>query len=262
MRKDAQPLEDARLSGVDTVEDYPSYRERHRAFPTIFEDRKHQQVLDVAAGVGAAARRIQRLSDARVLCNDISSSALAVLHKQGLPVISFDIDDAQVNFPFAAESFDAVVSLATIEHVIHLDHHLQEIWRVIKDGGYLYISSPNYAALTQLPTYVLQGRSFHNPLKEKDRYEFYAHVRYFTYRTLLEFVASFGFCPVAVYLPLPGGSSFYRKLYARSKAKGLAFRYGMWVLYSFFSPRWAPEPVLCLRKGNLSNEKLRKVVVR
>jgi hypothetical protein len=74
-------------------------------------------------------------------------------------------------------------------------------------------------------------------------------------------VASFGFCPVAVYLPLPKGSSYYRNMEARSKSKALAFRYAMWGLYTFFGPRWASEPVLCFRKTNQSNGKFKKVVI-
>ncbi len=261
MRKDAQPLEDARLQGVTKTDEYPSFRERHRAFPTIFEDRNHKKILDVAAGAGVAARRIHQLSPASILCNDISHSALAILHNEGMPVISYDIDDNKANFPFVTGSFDAVVSLATIEHIINLDHHMQEIFRVLEDGGYLYISSPNYASLRSLPGYLFQGRSFHNPLKEHDRYEFYAHVRYFTYRTLLEYVELFGFCPVAVYLPLPKGSSYYHNLENRSKSKARAFRLGMRALYTVFGPRWAAEPVLCFRKTNQPNGRFRKVLV-
>ncbi len=261
MRKDAQPLEDARLSGVTKTDEYPSFRERHRAFPTIFEGRTHRKVLDVAAGAGVAARRIHSMSPANVLCNDISHAALSILHNEGMPVISFDIDDNNANFPFANGSFDAVVSLATIEHIINLDHHVQEIYRVMEENGYLYISSPNYASLRSLPNYLFQGRSFHNPLKEHDRYEFYAHVRYFTYRTLLEYVASFGFQPEAVFLPLPEGSSYYRALKARSKSKATAFRSAMWILYTFFGPRWASEPVLCFKKSSQSNGRFRKVLI-
>ncbi len=261
MRTDAQPLEDARLQGVTRTDEYPSFRERHRAFPTIFEDRNHKKVLDVAAGAGVAARRIHTLSPASILCNDISHSALSILRGEGMPVISFDIDDNRANFPFSDGSFDAVVSLATIEHIITLDHHVQEINRVLQDGGYLYISTPNYASLRSLPGYLFQGRSFHNPLKEHDRYEFYAHVRYFTYRTLLEYIQSFGFWPVAVYLPLPSGSSYYRKLEKRSKSKARAFRYAMWALYKFTGPRWASEPVLCFRKSEHSNGRFRKVLI-
>jgi SAM-dependent methyltransferase len=262
MRKDAIPLEEQRLSSVEKLEDYASVHERHRAFPAIFEDRRHTRILDIAAGVGVAAKRIADHYPAEIICNDISPRALTILQKLGLPTVSFDIDDEGTPFPFPDGHFDAVVSLATLEHVIHLDHHLQEIRRILRPEGYLYISSPNYAGLVHWLPYVLQGRSFHNPLVEGDRYEFYAHVRYFTYRTLLEFVASFGFAPEAVYLPLPEQSSHYTAMRARSKPRAQMFRSGMRLLYALGGPRWASEPVLCFQKrDDAALRKPRKVIL-
>jgi SAM-dependent methyltransferase len=263
MRTDAIPLEEMRLSDVQKLDDYTAFHERHRVFPAVFEDRDHKRILDVAAGVGAAAKRIADHYPAEITCNDISPKALTVLNKLGLPTVSFDIDNNEEPFPFPDGHFDAVVSLATLEHVIHLDHHLQEIHRILSPGGYFYISSPNYAALVHTPTYMLQGRSFHNPLREGDRYEFYAHVRYFTYRTLLEFVQSFGFEPDTVYLALPAGSTHYQAQLKKSPLKAWAFRYGMWFMYTFGSPRWASEPVLCFRKSdsNGHRHRPRKVVL-
>lgn len=262
MRKDAEPVEESRLHGIEKIEDYPSFHERHRIFPAIFKDRQHNRILDIAAGVGAAARRIHDLYPGKIVCNDISPTALHVLRQQGMDVVSFDIDDADIRFPFPDGHFDAVVSLATIEHVIFLDNHLKEINRILSDKGFLYISTPNYAGLVHLPKYLLKGESFHNPLKEHSRYEFYAHVRYFTYRTLIQFVGSFGFAPVAVYLPLPESSSFYRAMKARSPLKAMLFRNAMRLLYTLGSPRWASEPVLVFQKsdGKHSNG-LKKVIL-
>lgn len=262
MRKDAKPVEESRLQGIEKIENYPSFHERHRIFPAIFTDRQHDRILDIAAGVGAAAHRIHDLYPGKIICNDISPTALLVMKQQGMDVISFDIDDADIGFPFPDGKFDAVVSLATIEHVIFLDNHLKEINRILSDKGFLYISTPNYAGLVHLPKYLLKGESFHNPLKEHSRYEFYAHVRYFTYRTLVQFVSSFGFAPVAVYLPLPESSSFYRKMKAKSPLKAMLFRTAMWLLYTLGGPRWASEPVLVFQKsdGKYPN-RLKKVIL-
>jgi SAM-dependent methyltransferase len=248
MRKDATQVEEMRLQGIEKIEDYPSFHERHRIFPAIFGERKHKRILDVAAGVGCAARRIHDLYPAEIFCNDITPTCLRVLKQQGLNVVSFDIDNDDTPFPYSDGYFDAVVSLATIEHVINLDHHMQEIRRILNDDGYLYISTPNYAGLAHLPRYLLKGESFHDPLIEQQKYEFYAHVRYFTFKTLLKFVSSFGFTPISVHLPLPESSTHYLALKAKSPAKAFAFRHSMWLLYNLGSPRWASEPVLCFQK--------------
>ena len=262
MRKDATNVEEARLKGIEKIEDYPSFHERHRIFPKVFDGRNHRRILDIAAGVGCAARRIQDGYPAELICNDITPTCLRVLEQQGLNTISFDIDDEDTIFPFPDFYFDAIVSLATIEHVIFLDHHLKEIHRILSDKGYLYISTPNYAGLVHLPRYFLKGESFHNPLLDGSKYEFYAHVRYFTFKTLVEFVSSFGFTPMEVYLPLPEGSSYYRTMRVKSPLKAWAFRSSMWLLYTFGSPRWASEPVICFQKTEQKRiTKYRKIVL-
>lgn len=265
MRTDAIKLEETRLDGINSVEDYPDFHERHRVFPTVFENRQHKRIFDVAAGVGCAAQRISKHYPADLLCNDITPKCLGILGQLGLSTVSFNLDNEQA-FPFPDGYFDAVISLSTIEHLIHVDHFVRETHRILGKDGYLYISSPNYASLAHFRRFVLAGRTFHDPLSKssRQRYEFYAHVRYFTYRTLLEYVSSFGFVPDTIYLPLPAGSSRYRALYARSKPKALTFRYAMWLMYNLLSPRWASEPILCFQKtsnGVARNRKLRKVVL-
>jgi len=140
--------------------------------------------------------------------------------------------------------------LATIEHLIFTGHFLEEIHRVLEPGGYLYLSTPNYASASFVPE-MLAGRSFHDPLSKdgRERYEFFAHVRFFTLKTLLEYVSAFDFTPEIVYLPLPAESTRYKNLYKKSKFKALTYRSVMWVLYTFFSPRWASEPIVAFKKG-------------
>jgi SAM-dependent methyltransferase len=261
MRNDAIPLEEMRLKNVADVQEYESVHERHRIFPALFENRNHTEIIDIAAGVGVVGQRIKSHYHERVLCNDISPKCLSIMRNNGLRSISFDIDDPRTNFPFTTGRFDAVIALATIEHLIHIDHFVSEIHRILRDDGCFYVSAPNYSGVLYLLPFLLSGKTFHDPLSGGSRYEFYAHVRYFTYRTLLEFVASFGFRPDTVYLPLPQSSSRYAKLRARSKVAAGLFRQSMRALYAL-SPRWASEPVICFRKGpGWTGGHVRKVVL-
>lgn len=268
MRTDAIKLEEIRLKGIDKIEDYTSIHERHRIFPAIFENREHKRILDIAAGVGVVGERIRdnyKVSNGKfeLLCNDICPSCLRILKQVGLRTTSFNIDDEEQAFPFADGSFDAIIALATIEHIINIDHFLQEIYRLLDDDGYLYLSAPNYSGLLYILPLIWTGKTFHDPMQKDSRYEFYAHVRYFTYKTLCNFVSSFGFTLDTVYIGLPSSSSRYKALYSRSKFKALSLQIFLKILYTYFSPRWASEPVLCFRKSNAKDKvcKLRKVVL-
>ncbi|HEY7531659.1 MAG TPA: methyltransferase domain-containing protein, partial [Nitrospiraceae bacterium] len=183
------------------------------------------------------------------------------MERAGLKTVSFDIDDAVQPFPLPDGSFDAVISLATIEHLVNIDHFVKEIRRILSDDGCFYISAPNYSGLMYLVPFLLTGKTFHDPMSEESKYEFYAHIRYFTYRTLVEFVSSFGFAHEAVYLAVPSESSRYKKLEKRSKLAAILFNVSMRLVYRI-SPRWASEPVLCFRKNGGKNQaKAKKVIL-
>jgi len=261
MKKEAIRLEEERLNKRGEITQYPSFHERHRIFPEVFEDRRHRKILDVAAGVGIVGKRIKDHYEAKLLCNDISPTCLKIMQGLGLKTTSFDIDHEENRFPFPDKHFDAIVCLATIEHVIHIDHFLREIYRILCDQGYLYLSAPNYSGLFYLFRLLVSGKTFHDPMLDSERYEFYAHVRYFTYRSLREFVGSFGFIPDTVYLALPEDSSRYQLLKQESKLKAFVFRHAMKSIYKL-SPRWAAEPVICFKKGSgVKGAALRKVII-
>lgn len=262
MRKDAIALEESRVGGDARTDGFPPFKERHRIFPAVFEDRNHRRILDLAAGVGYVTRRVQERYPGSVISHDISPSCLRRLRATGAPTMAFDIDTADVAFPFASAAFDAVISLVTIEHVFFVDEFVNEIGRILKPGGTLYLSAPNYAAPEYLVRPLLRGRAYHDPLRPSSRYEFYAHVRYFTARTLEEFVAARGFKLETVYVALPGGSVRYRELEAKSRFKARAFRGLMKARHLILSWRRASEPVLCFRKdGGGPARKPRKVLL-
>ncbi len=264
MSEDAIRLEERRLQDLSGQSQTPLFHERHRVFPAVFEQRRHRRIIDLSAGIGLAAERIKHGYQAELVCNDTSPSCIKALAGRGLSTVSFDLDAEGESYPFEDGAFDAVISLATIEHLVHIDHFVAEIRRILADDGYLYISTPNYAGLMYVLPFLITGRTFHNPLDAQARYEFYAHLRYFTYRTLHEYVSSFGFALESVYLPLPKDSTRFKRLKAVSPAKAALFAVGMGIVYRLFSPRWAAEPVLCFRKGSAPGPRAtrpRKVVL-
>jgi SAM-dependent methyltransferase len=212
--------------------------------------------------VGCAALRVKEQYNPDILCNDITPTCLKVLENSGLNTVSFSLDDPETPFPFPDSSFDCIISLVTIEHLTHVDHFLQETYRILEPGGYFYISAPNYGAPEYALKLLLAGRSFHDPLGPiEDRYEFFGHIRYFTYKTLRDYVASFGFALDTTYIARPEGSSRYLALYESAKWKALTYRTLMTARHKLLPPRWASEPILCYQKAEPNGRASRKVVL-
>lgn len=263
MRVDAQPLENERLRGLE-LENYPWYHERHRIFPQIFENGKYKRVIDISAGIGIVAKRIKELYGCTIIANDISDESLRSLRKLGLETTSFDLDNSNTNFPFEDGSFDAVISLATLEHIIDIDHHMNETNRILKNGGDLFLSVPNYTGIHFVIPFVLKGKTFHDFTKgDLQKYEFYAHVRYFTYLSLIDFVIQFGFEPVKTFLPLPKKSTKFRKLKDKSPLKAFFVRNLIRIFYQLMPPRWAFHPVVQFKKVEVVNKnaKPKKIIL-
>ena len=242
-------LEEERLKHISGVEDFDMFHERHRIFPALFEERNHKKIIDISAGIGASADRVNKYYDADLICNDLSHKCLDSLQKLGLKTVSFDLDDNSKPYPFTDGEFDAIISLATIEHLYNIDNFFHQAKRILKDDGYIYISVPNYNGLNYLLPLLFKGKTFHDPLHPKEKYEFYGHLRYFTHLSLIKYISSFGFTVEAVYLGKPEMGTKYLKFKSKHRIGAAIYKALVSTFYYIFNPRWAPEPVICFKKS-------------
>lgn len=105
-----------------------------------------KRVLEIACGRGGFAQ-ILASRGAFVCGADFSRRALEIAQSRqngnGGTHLNFAQADAE-NLPFAAESFDVVVSCETIEHLPDPPRALREMARVCRKTGFLYLTTPNY----------------------------------------------------------------------------------------------------------------------
>jgi SAM-dependent methyltransferase len=126
------------------------------------------------------------------------SNYLAGAKAAGFDAIGIEVDGAKVEFgrrhgfevmqanllakTLPADSFDAVIAQQVFEHLYDPVPHLEELRRVLKPGGVLFLSVPNYGGLAA----KIKGSRW-------DMLGPVGHVRYFTHRTLAKFLADHGF---------------------------------------------------------------------
>ena len=117
-------------------------------------------ILDVACGVGYGSQILAKTGAKHVTGVDIDPASVeeAKAH-YALPNTNFLVASAE-KLPFPDDSFDLAVSFETIEHLANPTLFIDELYRVLRPGGSLIISTPN-RELTAPVTWLRPGNRFH-----------------------------------------------------------------------------------------------------
>ena len=114
-----------------------------------------RRVLEIGCGRGGFSCWLagQTPPPARVVAADFSGTAVRkagdFARARGIPGIAWEVGDIEA-IPHPADSFDVIVSCETIEHVPQPRRALCELARVLRPGGRLYLTCPNYFSLVGL----------------------------------------------------------------------------------------------------------------
>lgn len=99
------------------------------------------ETLDVGCGTGSNSRELAARGH-RVTGVDISERAIERYRAEGFEGRAMDIESG---LAFADESFDLAFCSEVIEHVVRPDRLAGELYRVLRPGGRLVLSTPNSA---------------------------------------------------------------------------------------------------------------------
>lgn len=103
---------------------------------------KDKQVLDIACGTGYGTRMISQVATS-VIGVDISEDAIKYANASYKSNnIKYVLANA-TNIPYAANTFDVIVSFETLEHILSYKNFLSECRRVLKQDGIFICSTPN-----------------------------------------------------------------------------------------------------------------------
>jgi SAM-dependent methyltransferase len=103
-------------------------------------------VLNLGSGPFFELPSLPKLDKRFTLC-DIDPRALALARElHGATLAGTDVLLPDQPLPYPDARFDVVVSMDVVEHVIDPRPWLREALRVLKPGGLLFLTTPNYAS--------------------------------------------------------------------------------------------------------------------
>lgn len=216
---------------LNTLKD--SYVRTVRDIDNMFKgDRSCRNILEIGSFLGVVSISLKILGF-NVCALDIpefykSSTLKSLYERNGIPFTGLNLRNSKL--PQESKSLDAVVICEVIEHLnFNPLPVLQEINRVLKDDGNIYIGMPNQASLKNRIKLLL-GRSIYNPVedffKQLDRNDNMIvglHWREYTLNETIELIQKMGFDIVGKYYFQSAGQ--YKSNMLKAILRKIAFAY-------------------------------------
>ncbi|MGD0250022.1 MAG: methyltransferase domain-containing protein [Thermoplasmata archaeon] len=235
----------------------PRFRWYHflRELDRIHRHRPIDSLLEISAGNGVnLALAHDRLGISKCLATDI------VFRPADMPMfIEYArLEVTELGSWLPAASVSVTMMIEVLEPVWDPDATIEAVYRVIRPGGYLVLTTPNLSSLVNrfalllgfqpLGTEVSTRRTFGNPGPKQVA----GHLRIFTYKALKEFVRFYGFRIERAYTSALGGGLADESAIAPDHGLGAA-RLARWVvrvddLASRIDRGWGSDCIFVLRK--------------
>jgi len=164
------------------------------------------RVLDLGCGDGRVSGLLDR-DGAEVVGVDSSKVALERARAAN-PRIEFQQPRPDGDLPFPDGSFDVVVSINVLEHVVDIQRLMSEARRVLRAGGLIGVTVPYNGRIQNAWIALTSFERHYDPLEPT--------LRFYTKRSLAQLLERFGYGEVEV-APAGGVPLFWRSLLARGR---------------------------------------------
>ena len=189
---------------------------------------KRGSLLDAPAGTGALVIYLKEMGFA-VSCCDINPSIFSV---QDIEIEKVDLNQL---LPYPSSSFDFITCIEGLEHLENPMSAIREFFRILKPGGKLILSVPNYLNIERRLKFLVTGLFSKIPSPQKmgkDRFDnlWMHHINVLTYPILKLILEHWGFKMLSIakdkekkrmkwFLPIVWGIRFYCLVWPKAKKK-------------------------------------------
>ncbi len=143
--------------------------EIHKKVIEIAERESRGKALDVPTGTGILAERLSKMGF-EVSCCDIDPSYFSA------PDLHLDIGDLNQSLPYPSASFDLITCVEGIEHLENPFNAIREFSRILKPGGKLILTLPNYLNIERRLRFLVTGLFSKLPSPKKLGRERFEHL--------------------------------------------------------------------------------------
>jgi SAM-dependent methyltransferase len=201
-----------------------SYKQNSANLLSFAESNPNARVLDLGCDDGNKTLELgKQIGTADLHGIEVVDERIKIAKNNGVRVIKSDINKP---FPYEDAYFDVVYSNQVIEHLSNTDNFVNEIYRVLKQGGYALISTENLSSWHNIFALILGFQPFSmtnfsskgnigNPLalwkdtkSENSDLNSWQHMRLFSFFGLKSLFEKYGFSvegiKTAGYYPLCG----------------------------------------------------------
>jgi methionine biosynthesis protein MetW len=161
--------------------DYGISSTRKKKIFELLGDVKDKRVLDIGCGSGLLGGEIKKQNAKEVVGVDISVDALKKATKVLDQALEADLQTEKLELE--DKYFDIIVITETLEHVLYPENIIKEARRLIKDDGFIIITTPNFLIFSNRIR-MLFGKFEYTEDGFLDR----GHVHFFTLPSLKKFL--------------------------------------------------------------------------
>ncbi len=154
------------------------------------------QVLDYGCGLGHAYQRQLASAVTRYAAADVVALALEDARKKGFEAFRIDPDEGTIDSPGAV--FDGATCIEVFEHLFDPLKSARELFRVLKPGGVLVATVPNFGYLPWRLLALLRAQVPSEPENVRANRYNGVHIRFFSRLMFRRLLRDAGFVNVSV----------------------------------------------------------------